>query len=118
MGYDSLYCHVYVNSDLEREDLYQYINGKVFGKLDYIRGRVAGIVTDWGGMELRRNDEFNPQLLEQDSEDFIFWRYHLDINAKEGIDQSYYIARVAELLRTLNTENMKAVASCDFEEEL
>lgn len=114
MVYDNLFCRVYLSSEMEIEELYRYINGMVLGKLEPIRG----IVTDWGEIDLRKSCDFDPQILENDPEDFIFWRYNLEIEPKEETAQADYIAHIAKLIKQLNSENMKAVASCDFEEEL
>ncbi len=105
---------MYLNSELEIEELYQYINCKVLGRLEPIRT----IITDWGEMDLRKNNEFNPQRLIDDPENFVFWRYYIDIEPKKQIDQSDYIDQIAKLLKDLNSDNIKAVASCDFEKDL
>ena len=124
--YNNLYCKVYLNSELEIEELYQYINCKVLGRLEPIRT----IITDWGEMDLRKNNEFNPQRLIDDPENFVF-RYR----TKKQIDQSDYIDQIAKLLKDLNSDKrrcslrrkstirsasycIKAVASCDFEKDL
>jgi len=112
--YNNLYCKVYLNSELEIEELYQHINCKVSGILEPIRT----IKTDWGEIDLRRNSDFNPQRLENDSDDYVFWQYYLDIEPKKEVAQSNYIGQIAKLLEQLNSENIKAVASCDFEEDL
>ena len=39
----------------------------------------------------------------------------LDIEPTKQFDQSVYIAQIAKLLEQLNSDNRKAVASCDFE---
>ncbi|MDE6662794.1 MAG: 1,4-dihydroxy-6-naphthoate synthase [Lachnospiraceae bacterium] len=112
--YDNLYCKVYINSNLEIEELYQYINERASGRLEPIRI----IKTDWGEIDLRRNSDFNPSILENNPEDFVFWRYYLDIEPEKGIDETRYIARISKLLEELKSENIKVIASCDFEEEI
>ncbi len=112
--YNNLYCKVYLNSELEIEELYQHINCKVLGRLQPIRTTI----TDWCEMDLRKNSEFNPQRLIEDPEDFVFWQYYIDVEPKKQIDQYNYINQIAKLLRDLNSDNIKIVASCDFEEDL
>lgn len=112
--YDDLYCKVYLNSKSEIEELCQQINCVVLGRIEPIRT----IITDWGEIDLRKNSDFNPKMLENDPEDFIFWQYYLDIEPKKNVDQFSYIAQIAKLLEQLNLVNIKCVASCDFEEEL
>ncbi|MCX4298550.1 MAG: hypothetical protein OSJ73_16200 [Lachnospiraceae bacterium] len=79
--YDNLYCKVYLNSELEIEELYQHINCKVLGRLEPIRT----IITDWGEIDLCKNNEFNPQRLIDDPENFVFWRYYIDIEQKNKL---------------------------------
>ena len=112
--YDNLYCKVYINSELEIEELYKYINCRVSGRLEYIRA----IKTDWGEIVLCKNSDFNPSKLENNPEDFVFWRYYLEIEPEKGIDEARYIGQISKLLEALNSENIKVIASCDFEEEI
>ena len=112
--YDNLYCKIYLNSELEIDELFQHIICKVSGRKEYIRT----IKTDWGEIDLCRNSDFNVQKLEDDPEDFVFWKYYLDIEPEKGIDQYCYINKISKLLEGLKSENIKAVASCDFEEDL
>lgn len=112
--YNNLYCKIYLDSRLEIEELCQYINDKVSGRIELIRT----IKTEWGEIDLRRNNDFNPQRLKNNPEDFVFWQYYLDIEPKGEIDKSEYIGHIAKLIDEFNSENIKVVASCDFEENL
>lgn len=111
---NNLYCKVYLNSGLEIEELYQHINCKILGELKPIRT----IKMSWGEIDVRRNEDFCPRKLVDDPEDFVFWKYYLDIEPKEGADENDYIDQIAKLLVKLKAENFKVVASCDFEEYL
>ena len=110
----NLYCKVYLNSGLEIEELYQHINSKISGELKPIRT----IKMSWGEIDVRKNEDFCPQKLVDDPEDFVFWKYYLDIEPKEGVDENDYIDQIAKLLGKLKAGNFKVVASCDFEEDL
>ena len=33
----------------------------------------------WGEIDVRRNEDFCPRKLVDDPEDFVFWKYYLDI---------------------------------------
>lgn len=108
--YSNLYCKIYLDSHLEIDKLFQLINKAVAGKYDPIRT----IKTDWGEIDVRKNSEFD----EGKSEDFLFWKYYLDIEPQGGIEQKTYINKIAELIKTLKSKNIPAIASCDFEQEL
>ena len=52
--------------------------------------------------------------MEKDPDDFVFWRYYLDIVPQKGIEQEKYISEVSRLVEELKQSNIRAVASCDF----
>lgn len=105
--YENLYCKVYIHSKLGIEELYQLVNNMVFGTLEPMRS----IKTDWGEIDLRRNQEFDPEHLN----DFIYWPYYLDMEPLQGIAQDIYIGKVRELLKEMEIHRITAVAACDFE---
>ncbi|MBD5491087.1 MAG: 1,4-dihydroxy-6-naphthoate synthase [Lachnospiraceae bacterium] len=112
--YNNLYCKVYLNTELEIEELYQYINSRVLGELEPIRT----IKTNWGELDLRRNSDFDFRRLRDNPEDFVFWQYYLDIEPMDGINELNYIGYISKLLDELSSLNIKSVASCDFEQDL
>ena len=112
--YDNLYCKIYLSSSLDIEDLYKCINCIVQGQMEPIRT----VKTGWGEIDLRKNSDFDPQRLENTPDDFIFWKYYMDVVPKEGIEQIKYINQISRLIEELSIRNIKAVASCDFEDIL
>ena len=112
--YDNLYCKIYLSSSLDIEDLYKCINCIVQGQMEPIRT----VKTGWGEIDLRKNGDFDPQRLESTPDDFIFWKYYMDVVPKEGIEQIKYINQISRLIEELSIRNIKAVASCDFEDIL
>lgn len=71
-----------------------------------------------GEIDLRKNSDFEPKMLEKDPDDFIFWKYYLDIEPQKGIEQEKYINQISRLIQELNLRNIKAIVSCDFEDIL
>ncbi len=112
--YDNLYCKIYLNSSLDIEELYKCINCIVQGQAEPIRT----IKARWGEIDLRKNSDFEPKMLEKTPDDFIFWKYYLDIEPQKGIEQAKYINQISRLIEELNLRNIKAIASCDFEDIL
>mgnify|MGYP001625459358 CR=1 FL=1 len=108
--YDSLYCKIYLSSNLDIENLYKCISCIVQGQMEPIRT----VKTGWGEIDLRKNSDFDPQRLESTPDDFIFWKYYLDIVPQEGIEQAAYINQISSLIKELKKRNISAVASCDF----
>ena len=111
---DNMYCKIYLSTELVFGELYQCICSMTLGRLESVRT----IKTDWGEIDLCKNSEFSLERVKNTPEDFVFWQYYLDIEPKNGIDVSKYIEQIAKLLKNLNLNNMKVVASCDFEEHL
>ena len=72
-------------------------------------------------LEVRNNDDFKTpkESRSQDPADaFLFWRYYIDIEPKEEVEKSVYIAFISKLLLDLRSQGINAVAACGFEDEL
>ena len=77
---NDLYCKIYLDTALEIEELYLLINEWLAGELEPIRT----IKTAWCEIDLRRNSEFDLKRLEKNPEDFIFWKYYLDVEPMDA----------------------------------
>lgn len=110
---NDLYCKIYLDTALEIEELYLLINELLSGELEPIRT----IKTAWCEIDLRRNSEFDLKHLEKNLEDFIFWKYYLDVEPMDT-DEKEYIKGISDLIIKLKGKEVKAVPSCDFEEEI
>ena len=108
--YDNLYCKIYLDSSLDIGELYKRIRSIVQGQMEPIRT----VKTIWGEIDIRKNSDFDPDRMEKDPDDFVFWRYYLDIVPQKGIEQEKYISEVSRLVEELKQSNIRAVASCDF----
>ncbi|ADU75661.1 hypothetical protein M972_112761 [Acetivibrio thermocellus AD2] len=112
--YDNLYCKIYVDSDLDIEQLKQKIISIVSGEKQLFRT----IVTTFGEIDINKNEDFDDEKRKLEVDGFIYSRYYLDIEPKEDIGQQEYISHIGNLLRSLWSSGLKSVAACDFEEEL
>lgn len=112
--YHDLYCKVYIQSGFGIDDLYQRITRIVVGKQEPIRS----IKTGWGEIDLRQNDGYNEKQVKDDEENFVYWKYYLDIEPNQEVIESEYIDQIASFLSRLDEKGIKAVASCDFEDRL
>lgn len=110
---NDLYCKIYLDTALEIEELYLLINELLAGELEPIRT----IKTAWCEIDLRRNSEFDLKCLEKKPEDFIFWKYYLDVEPMDA-DENEYIKGISDLIIKLKGKEVKAVPSCDFEEAI
>lgn len=108
--YKNLYCRVFINSKLEIEELYNFINSIVLGRMEAIRT----IKTDWGEIDLRKNKDYNDRYINN----FIYWPYCLDIEPSKKVEQSIYILNIEDFLKKMKMSEIAVVAACDFESEL
>lgn len=109
--YDNLYCKIYLDSGVTREVLHQLI-------MELISGEPMpfyGIKTPWCSIDVRKNKEYHEKILQQTPEDFIFWKYYLDIEP-EQVEEKAYIMGIVRLIKGLREKGMKVIPSCDFEE--
>ena len=112
--YDDLYCKLYVDTDLEIEQLKDKITSIVSGEKQLFRT----IVTTYGEIDVNKNEDFDDEKRELVPDGFIYSKYYLDIEPKEDIGQQDYISSIGDLLKSLWGSGLKSVAACDFEEEL
>ena len=109
---DDLYCKIYVNGILAREDLLQLVSRAVSGPVEYDTVHAAG--TD---IYVGANDD-DDALRAREPDGFVYYPYYLDVIALPGQRRNDHIALVANLLWLLWAAKLDAVAACDFEEEL
>lgn len=111
--YDNLYCKIFIDTDEEKENVLNSIKDIVSGAIERWT-----IISESMEIDLRRNEDYNKKETARKEDGFIYSRYYLDIEPKENIKQEEYIYRIAILLQNLWSIGYKAVAACDFENEL
>lgn len=111
--YDNLYCKVFVDTNLSYEEMFLRIMNYVGGEKESF----SYIVTDWCDMFIQKNKEYNKEQHFQDTDDFLYWKYYLDIEPIAD-DEITYIKRIHDLLKYLKECCNGVVAACDFENEL
>ena len=111
--YDNLYCQVFADTNLGYEKIFLMIMNHVGGKKESF----SYIVTDWCDMFIQKNKEYNKEQYLQDTDNFLYWKYYLDIDPVET-DEETYIKGIQDLLKYLKEYCNGVVAACDFEDEL
>jgi hypothetical protein len=114
--YDDLYCKLFIDADVGKEELEKllisYLNGSR-------KDKFGGIDTDWCELDVRRNEFFHEDhRFTKGSDSFLYFRWFLDIEPVSGCDQERYIRGIGKLVLFLKEQGYRAVAVCDFEEEL
>lgn len=111
--YDNLYCKVFIDTDLVYEELFTLILEFVGGE----RQAVTYIKTKWCDISVQKNREFDVEHYSLEPNDFVYWKYYLDIEPGD-IDENAYIKKVFDLLEYIRKHCNNAIAACDFEDEL
>jgi hypothetical protein len=108
-----LYCKLFVETQLDRAALVRFVAQTVTGTENR-----STIVSPWSEVDVRNNDDYDEDRAADPHDGFLFYRYYLDIEPVEDADPGEYILSIAQLLEALWKSGAKAVAACDFEEEL
>ncbi|SFT02526.1 hypothetical protein [Marininema halotolerans] len=115
MIYDELYCKLFVDANIDFDQLVNIITKKTNGK----KGFFGSITTNCCDMSLMTNDDYNCiKKHTKGKGSFLYFRYFLEIDPVESCAQATYIDEIGKLLQSLDSSGFRAVAACDFEEEL
>ena len=112
-NYDNLYCKIFIDTDKEKETVTDLISTITSGKKE-----MFGISMESMDIDVRRNEDFNETKRTEKQDGFLYSRFYIDVEPKSNIKQDAYISNVATLLEKLWSMEFKAIAACDFEEEL
>jgi hypothetical protein len=129
MDETSLYCKMFVDTEIEKPQLKEIIRNLMAGTYRFgtivsthceidVVCRLGTIVSTHCEIDVEENDDFDAQKRLDPNDGFLYYRYYLDIDPVEGADRQEYVTAVAQLLMRLWQLGFKAVAACDFEDEL
>ena len=111
---DDLYCKIYVNTSLSKEELLQHIanftGGNVF---------VRTVETDLMGIDVILNEDRDSKLSHKNG-GFIHYPYYLEIDPTNVGEENpkIYIYAISKLLKFLWTMYKDAIPACDYEAQL
>ena len=78
----------------------------------------AVILNANGGLvDVLKNDDADSSKITH-SDGFLHYPYLVETEPKEGFNRNTYVSGISRLLESLWVANFKAVAACDFEDEL
>ena len=112
MGFDT-YCTLYLDTDLEIDELY----GRIYSYLGGVREAGHTVVSSWCELSVMRGDH-DRKKYKADRTDFVYWRYRLEIDSVEGVPQSLFIDGFNRFIGYLRNFCRGAVPSCDYEDLL
>jgi hypothetical protein len=113
MTYQNLYCKIFLDCDLEREQLTQMIAISIDGRIES-----KTILSNYCEIDIENNEDFHDIQRHDYSDGFLYYPYYLDIEPSEEVLFSSYADVITKLLEYLWNKVYQAVAACDFEEEL
>lgn len=109
-----LYCKVFADTDMSEKQLvflvWQISSGRP--------GALRTVSTPNYEADIIENDEFNPYKRSKGDDQFLFYRYYLDVVPTPDASRQDYVKAVSNLLDGLWRGGCKAVAACSFEDEL
>lgn len=111
--YDSLYCKIYVDGEVNKDELVRLIARLTSGRI-----ALSSVVTSECEIDVRNNDDFDKSKRNEHLDGFLYYRFYLDIEQTEVTDHGSYIEIISQILEAFWSLSYRAAASCDFEEEL
>lgn len=108
-----LFTKIFLDTDNEKTSVVETVS-------KIVKGSVTGstIVTEQAEIFIFNNGDFSEEKRNQGSDEFLYYRYYLDIEPIEDVEEKAYIGEISKLLTELWNSGFKAIASCDFEDEL
>ncbi len=110
-------CKVFLNAEGLPADLGRFLANALTGTLS--GPPFAPIVqTRCGEVEIRANDEWDPEKARASADGFLFFRYAVEFYPSTACRHEDKVALVSTLLQTAWRRGWPAVAACDYEAEL
>ncbi|MGA3674031.1 1,4-dihydroxy-6-naphthoate synthase [Lysinibacillus agricola] len=108
-----LFTKIFIDTNLEKATIIDTI-------ARFIVGTVKGtsIITEQAEFYLFKNSDYIEGISNQTSDDFLYFKYYLEIEPAESAEDCSYILQISCLLTELWDAGFQVVASCDFEEFL
>ncbi len=108
-----MYCKIYVDSKADKGQLLDLIASINSGSIN-----MRTVSSPELQVDLVVNEDFDEKRTKQNGDQFLFYRYYLDVEPTESVRRERYVESVGKLLERLWQSGCKAVAACDFESEL
>lgn len=109
----NLYCKVYVDSQAKKGQLLDLLARMISGTI-----KMRTLSSPDLQIDLVVNEDFDEAKRLSKQDQFLFYRYYLDVEPTEGVALEQYVRSVGVLLEGLWQSGCKAVAACDFESKL
>jgi hypothetical protein len=108
-----LFCRVNIQSESPHKEFIAFIARTVSGA-----SRLNSVTSDKLDISVDDNDSFDAEKARRGEDRWLYFRYSLEIDPIEGASRNDYVAAIADLIQSLWSSDMDAVASCEFEDRL
>jgi len=109
----NLYCQVFVDSQAEKGQLLDLLARITSGSIN-----METVSSPELQIDLEDNEDFDEAKRLSKQDQFLLYRYYLDVEPTEAVALEQYVQSVGGLLEGLWQSGCKAVAACDFESKL
>ncbi|MCD1261694.1 1,4-dihydroxy-6-naphthoate synthase [Paenibacillus athensensis] len=108
-----LFTKVFLDTDYEKKKVVEMV-------CQLGEGAASGsvITTQLSEIFVFHNEDFSEKKRNQGNDEFLYYRYYLDIEPVTGAGEKIYMDAIAKLVKGLWEAGFKTVVSCDFEDEL
>lgn len=112
--YDDLYCKLFIDTDKSLDEIQEIIENILDVKPD----KFHSFIEDYFMADLIINKEGDVNLAKDFPDGFLYFPYFIDFNCDNEEREDDYIELVGKLMNELWRDEMRLVASCDFEHVL
>ena len=107
---NDLCCHIYLYFNFEISDLERFLS-----KISFLKEKERDFYSNSYKIEVSKNHDYYKK---DKTDDFLFYKYLLEIEPFKEVSKEKYISDLIELLNFFKSNNIKFVPSCDYEELL
>lgn len=108
-----LFTKIFLDTNVDKGAVIETVSKIVYGTISG-----SNVTTEHADIFIFNNGDFNEDKRNQGNDEFLYYKYNLEIEPTEDVENSAFVVEISNLLIKLWDAGYKAIASCDFEELL
>jgi len=108
-----LYCKVFLDTSLSKPALLALLATWTGGQV-----QLRTISAPTCEIDVVANEDFDEDRRNRIEDGFLYYRFYLDIEPRPDVNEMDYIQAIQSLVLKARTGGIRAVAACDFEDQL
>ena len=108
-----LFTKIFLDTDADKGMVIEIVSKIVYGTISG-----SNVSTEHADIFIFNNGDFDEDRGNLGNDEFLYYKYYLEIEPAEDVENNTFIVAVSNLLISLRDAGYKAIASCDFEELL